>query len=88
MSCTPWGQVANELDWIFRFCKISIGPGTWNLKKKLNTRSNLIPPFKLPVKKKLILHSGIYGHKNETLILQNFAFIMQFYTYSNPYDMN
>ena len=34
------------------------------------------------------LHSGIYGHKNETLILQNFAFIMQFYTYSNPYDMN
>ena len=55
MSCTPWGQVANELDWIFRFCKISIGPGTWNLKKKLNTRSNLIPPFKLPVKKKLIL---------------------------------
>ena len=33
-------------------------------------------------------HSGIYGHKNETLILQNFAFIMQFYTYSNPYDMN
>ena len=33
-------------------------------------------------------HSGRYGHNNETLILQNFAFIMQFYTYSNPYDMN
>ena len=35
-----------------------------------------------------MLHSGRYGHNNETLILQNFAFIMQFYTYSNPYDMN
>ena len=33
-------------------------------------------------------HSGRYGHNNETLILQNFAFIMQFYTYFNPYDMN
>ena len=33
-------------------------------------------------------HNGIYGHKNETLILQNFAFIMQFYTYFNPYDTN
>ena len=33
-------------------------------------------------------HSGRYGHVNETLILQNFAFIMQFYTYFNPYDMN
>ena len=29
-----------------------------------------------------------HGHKNETLILQNFAFIMQFYTYFNPYDIN
>ena len=34
------------------------------------------------------LHSGTYGHNNETLILQNFAFNMQFYTYLNPYDMN
>ena len=25
-------------------------------------------------------HSGRYGHNNETLILQNFAFIMEFYT--------
>ena len=24
----------------------------------------------------------------QTLILQNFAFNMQFYTYLNPYDMN
>ena len=38
--------------------------------------------------KNLSIHSGIYGHNNETLILQKFAFIMQFYTYSNPYDMN
>ena len=29
----------------------------------------------------LQVHSGRYGHNNETLILQNFAFIMQFYTY-------
>ena len=36
----------------------------------------------------LPLHSGRYGHNNETLILQNFAFNMQFYTYLNPYDMN
>ena len=28
-------------------------------------------------------HSGRYGHKNETLILQTFAFIMQFDTYFN-----
>ena len=34
------------------------------------------------------MHSGRYGHNNETLILQSFAFIMQFYTYSNPYDIN
>ena len=38
--------------------------------------------------KNLSIHSGIYGHNNETLILQKFAFIMQFYTYSNPYDMS
>ena len=36
----------------------------------------------------LQVHSGRYGHNNETLILQNFAFIMQFYTYFNTYDMN
>ena len=35
-----------------------------------------------------LTHSGRYDHNNETLILQNFAFIIQFYTYSNPYDMN
>ena len=34
------------------------------------------------------VHSGIYGHKNETQILQIVAFIMQFYTYFNTYDMN
>ena len=34
------------------------------------------------------MYSGRYGHINETLILQNFAFIMQFYTYFKPYDMN
>ena len=33
-------------------------------------------------------HSGIYGHKNETQILEIVAFIMQFYTYFNTYDMN
>ena len=33
-------------------------------------------------------HNGRYGHKNETLILQTFAFIMQFDTYFNPYDIN
>ena len=36
----------------------------------------------------LRLHSGIYGHKNETQILEFFAFIVQFYTYFNTYDMN
>ena len=35
-----------------------------------------------------IIHSGIYGHKNETQILEIVAFIMQFYTYFNTYDMN
>ena len=35
-----------------------------------------------------ILHSGRYGHKNETQILEIVAFIMQFYTYFNTYDMN
>ena len=44
--------------------------------------------FSVPQLNSEELHSGIYGHKNETLILQNFAFIMQFYTYFNPYDMN
>ena len=38
--------------------------------------------------KKATAHSGRYGHNNETLILQNFAFNMQFYTYFNPYDVN
>ena len=33
-------------------------------------------------------HSERYGHKNETLILQTFVFIMEFYTYFNTYDMN
>ena len=41
-----------------------------------------------PYQKSLPSHSGRYGHNNETLILQNFAFNMQFYTYLNPYDMN
>ena len=54
MLWPPLGQVGIELDWIFRFCQISIGPGTWNLKKKLNTRSNLTLPFQPPVKMKLI----------------------------------
>ena len=36
----------------------------------------------------LPMHSGRDGHNNETLILQNFAFNMQSYTYLNPYDMN
>ena len=40
------------------------------------------------VDKYQVIHSGIYGHNNETLIFQNFAFNMQFYTYLNPYDMN
>ena len=34
------------------------------------------------------LHSGIYGHKNKTQILEIVAFIVQFYTYFNTYDMN
>ena len=34
------------------------------------------------------IHSGRYGHNNETLILQIFGFIKQFYTYFIPYDMN
>ena len=33
-------------------------------------------------------HSEIYGHKNETQILEMVAFIVQFYTYFNTYDMN
>ena len=33
-------------------------------------------------------HSGRYGHKNETQILEIVAFIMQFYTYFKTYDMN
>ena len=33
-------------------------------------------------------HSGIYDHKNETQILEIVAFIVQFYTYFNTYDMN
>ena len=36
----------------------------------------------------LLPHSGIYGHKNETQILEIVAFIVQFYTYFNTYDMN
>ena len=36
----------------------------------------------------LALHSGIYGHKNETQIIEIVAFVMQFYTYFNTYDMN
>ena len=39
-------------------------------------------------KKRPISHSGIYGHKNETQILEIVAFIVQFYTYFNTYDMN
>ena len=35
-----------------------------------------------------LCHSGIYGHKNETQILEIVAFIVQFYTYFNTYDMN
>ena len=35
-----------------------------------------------------MVHSGIYGHKNETQILEIVAFIVQFYTYFNTYDMN
>ena len=35
-----------------------------------------------------LLHSGIYGHKNETQILEIVAFIVQFYTHFNTYDMN
>ena len=34
------------------------------------------------------MHSGIYGHKNEIQILEIVAFIVQFYTYFNTYDMN
>ena len=36
----------------------------------------------------LSFHSGIYGHKNETQILEIVAFIVQFYTHFNTYDMN
>ena len=35
-----------------------------------------------------VLHSGIYGHKNEIQILEIVAFIVQFCTYFNTYDMN
>ena len=40
-------------DSIFRFSQISIG--TRNLKKNLNTRSDMTAPFKPPGQKKLIL---------------------------------
>ena len=40
------------------------------------------------LEKKHTQHSGIYGHKNETQILEIVAFIVQFYTYFNTYDMN
>ena len=59
MSWQPLGQVDIELDPFFRFCQISIGPGTRNLKKNLNAKSIMAPPFKLPVKKKLILKVSI-----------------------------
>ena len=36
----------------------------------------------------VIDHRGIYGHKNKTQILEIVAFIVQFYTYFNTYDMN
>ena len=33
-------------------------------------------------------HSGIYGHKNKTQIFEIVAFVLQFYTHFNTYDMN
>ena len=36
----------------------------------------------------IVMHSGIYGHKNKTQILEIVAFIVQFYTHFNTYDMN
>ena len=88
MSCTPWGQVAIELDWIFHFWQISIGLGTWTLKKTLKTRSNLTPPFKPLVKKKLTLKVSIIyvDHKpNESIIWQpGHKVCITFYSQKRP----
>ena len=37
---------------------------------------------------RFITHSGIYGHKYETPISQNFVFIIKFQSCINPYDMS
>ena len=44
--------------------------------------------LQLAAEKKTPFHSGRYGHKNETPILQSFGFIKQFYNYFIPYDIN